>query len=492
MANSLTMAARAAYILRDNSTGLITKAAPSLYPHQWSWDAAFNAVGLATVDLPRARQELDSLFAGQWRTGMVPHIVFDPDADGYWPGPAQWQCARFNEDAPSFPATSGICDPPVHAIAMDRILAVAARTGGRELELTRGWAARLYPKLLAWHRYLARARADKSTGLMTLFHGWESGTDNSPRWDTPYANVVVGPDLPAYVRRDKAHVSDAAQRPTDGEYDRYLWLIKEAKEAGYDAATLREAGSFQVGDVLFTAIYAAACDMLAKLAVRLRKPDDVAELRGYAAQARAAVFCHVDEASGLAADVDMRTGSWLRTETIAGFAPLIAGGMPPYLRQRQISLLTGPRWAGHPELRWALPPSTSPSSSAFNPDCYWRGPVWPVFTWLLTWALRRDGEVSPAAALRSASLEQLGDGTFAEYYHPMSGAPLGSLNQSWTTAVALDWLHGEMNVTCNVPHSAGRRIRMTSSRHRRLTTRDITSPPVGSRAMRVGATTKSR
>src|ERR1700743_3900473 len=110
MTGSLSIAARAAYILRDNSTGLITKAAPALYPHQWSWDAASNAVGLATVDLPRARLELDSLFAGQWRNGLLPHIVFDPVAatDGYWPGPAQWECSLHNEHASAAPAPSGI------------------------------------------------------------------------------------------------------------------------------------------------------------------------------------------------------------------------------------------------------------------------------------------------------------------------------------------------------------------------------------------------
>lgn len=440
MTGSLTLAARAAYILRDNSTGLITKASPTLYPHQWSWDAAFNAIGLATVDLPRARLELDSLFAGQWRNGMVPHIVFDPAADGYWPGPAEWECARFSEDASMRPATSGICDPPTHAIAVDRILAAAAAAGGRELELTRGWVAHLYPKLLDWHRFLARDRTDKSTGLITLFHGWESGTDNSPRWDVPYAGVVVGPGLPAYVRRDKDHVADAGQRPTDCEYDRYLWLIEEAKGAGYDAGLLRESGSFQVGDVLFTAIFAAASDLLAKLAADLRRPDDAAELRDYAVQARSAVFCHVDEASGLAADVDLRTGEWLRTETVAGFAPLIAGDVPGRLREQLTSTLKGPRWMGYHGLRYPLPPSTSPCSAVFNPECYWRGPVWPFFNWLLAWALRRDGEDSLASQLRSATLEQIGDGTFAEYYHPMTGAPLGSLNQSWTTAVALDWL----------------------------------------------------
>ena len=113
MTGSLTLAARAAYILRDNSTGLITKAAPRLYPHQWSWDAAFNAIGLATIDLPRARQELDSLFAGQWRNGLLPHIVFDPTApDGYWPGPAAWECALHNEDASSAPPPAGSSTRP--------------------------------------------------------------------------------------------------------------------------------------------------------------------------------------------------------------------------------------------------------------------------------------------------------------------------------------------------------------------------------------------
>jgi hypothetical protein len=440
MTGSLTLAARAAYILRDNSTGLITKASPSLYPHQWSWDAAFNAAGLAVVDLPRARLELDSLFAGQWRNGMVPHIVFDSAATGYAPGPDQWQCARYSDDAPAAPATSGICDPPVHAIAVARILEVAAAHGGREAERTLGWAAHLYPRLLAWHRFLARDRADKETGLMTLFHGWESGTDNSPRWDVPYGNVIPGVELPSYDRPDRAHVSDAAQRPTDREYDRYLWLLEEAKQAGYDAGMLRESGSFQVGDVLFTAIYAAASDLLADLATRMRKPDDTAELRDYAAQARAAVFCHVDEASGLAADVDLRTGHWLVTETIAGFSPLIAGHAPEGLRRHQIDLLLGERWAGHPALKWPLPPSTSPCSAAFNPECYWRGPVWPIITWLLTWALRRDGEEIAADKLGAVGIAQLGDCTFAEYYNALTGEPLGSLNQSWTAAAALDWL----------------------------------------------------
>jgi glycogen debranching enzyme len=66
--------------------------------------------------------------------------------------------------------------------------------------------------------------------------------------------------------------------------------------------------------------------------------------------------------------------------------------------------------------------------------------VWPVITWLLAWGLRRHGDESLAQQLRLTSLRQLAHEDFAEYYDPFSGFALGSRNQSWTAAVALDWL----------------------------------------------------
>jgi hypothetical protein len=42
--------------------------------------------------------------------------------------------------------------------------------------------------------------------------------------------------------------------------------------------------------------------------------------------------------------------------------------------------------------------------------------------------------------LRDASLNQIATVGFAEYVEPFTGEPLGSLDQSWTAAVALDWL----------------------------------------------------
>jgi hypothetical protein len=58
----------------------------------------------------------------------------------------------------------------------------------------------------------------------------------------------------------------------------------------------------------------------------------------------------------------------------------------------------------------------------------------------LWWALDRLGETERADRLRAASLNQLRRIDFAEYVEPFTGEPLGSLDQSWTAAVALDWL----------------------------------------------------
>jgi glycogen debranching enzyme len=66
--------------------------------------------------------------------------------------------------------------------------------------------------------------------------------------------------------------------------------------------------------------------------------------------------------------------------------------------------------------------------------------MWPVMVWLYSWTLAHRGLSEPAARLRTEGLRVTADGTFAEYYHPFTGDPLGSHNQSWTAAVVLDWL----------------------------------------------------
>ena len=206
----------AAGVLRRNGIKSWTKPAPALYPHQWSWDSAFIALGLAHVDNRRARDELESLFASQWSTGKVPHIVFNPEAPpkSYFPDAERWGSAALSTDAPSDSHTSGLCQPPVHAIAVRRIWETSRGKEEERVARARRFLGDNYPRLFAWHRYLATARDPEGSGLVTIYHPWESGTDNSPRWDEALEAVEVG-ELPPYTRYDLQHVADPSHRPSD-------------------------------------------------------------------------------------------------------------------------------------------------------------------------------------------------------------------------------------------------------------------------------------
>jgi hypothetical protein len=438
--NPSDLAAQAAEILRRNDMGGWTRAAPNLYPHQWSWDTGFIVIGLAHLDTRRAAGELTSLFAHQWRNGKVPHIVFNPDAppDSYFPGAEHWSSAGAFPDAPPAPPyTSALCQPPTHALGALRVWELAGRD---EEDLARGFLRRIYPKLLAWHRYLATARDPEGSGLVTIYHPWESGTDNSPRWDAALEAVEVG-DLPSYERQDLNHVDHPDERPTDEEYARFLWLVELIKRARCDESALNDSHPFLVKDVLFSAILVAANEALLEIARVVEAPEeDVALIERWIGRGREGLEERWDPGLGLCLDYDLRRDVPLRARTIAGFAPLVAGGMEPGELEATLRTLYSPYFLGHPNLRRPLPPSTSPEEPRFHPRNYWRGPMWPVMAWLFWRSLALVGEEERAEDLRLAALQEISEGGFAEYFEPFTGEPLGSDDQSWTAAVVLDWL----------------------------------------------------
>ena len=132
--------------------------------------------------------ELEQLFAAQWATGMVPHLVFRSVPDHpYFPGPEWWDTS-VSPAAPAPPVkTTGICQPPVHALALQRIWQLTPQARQPEI---RARIQALYPRMVSWHRYLATCRDPEASGLVTTFHPWEA-TDNSPRWDRALERITV-------------------------------------------------------------------------------------------------------------------------------------------------------------------------------------------------------------------------------------------------------------------------------------------------------------
>ena len=188
------LARQALDVLVENWIGHATKPSPRLYPHQWSWDSACHAIGYARFDQDRAEQELLSLFRGQWRNGMLPHIVFTDGAQ-YFPGPEFWQTDR-SPDAPEQPLTSGIVQPPIHATAALHVYRV-----GKDRQRAAAFASVMLPKLEAWHDYIYRERT-RDAALAEVWHPWETGMDNSPLWDEPLARIEFLPeDVPVVPPR---------------------------------------------------------------------------------------------------------------------------------------------------------------------------------------------------------------------------------------------------------------------------------------------------
>src|SRR5829696_1713269 len=407
--NPTELALRAEEVLRRNDMGEWTRAAPDLYPHQWSWDSGFIAIGLAHLDTARAARELTGLFAHQWKNGKVPHIVFNPAAppDSYFPGAEHWASAgRFPDAPPAPPYTSALCQPPTHALGALRVWEVAREKG--EEYAGRRFLRELYPRLLLWHRYLLTEQDPEGSGLVTIYHPWESGTDNSPRFDAALESVEVGE------------------------------LIKRAR---CDEAKIYEGHPFLVKDVLFSTILVAANEALLEIARVVSVPEeDLVLVGGWVERGRAGLDDLWDPELGLCLDRDLRHDASLRARTVAGFAPLIAGDLELARLEALLRTLYSPYFLGEPRLRLPLPPSTSPAQRRFHPRSYWRGPVWPVVSWLLWRSLLRAGESERAEAMRGAALRELAEGGFAEYFEPFTGEALGSHEQSWTAAVALDWL----------------------------------------------------
>lgn len=434
------LAARAAEILRANDTGTSMKAAPSLYPHQWSWDAALISIGLAHVDLDRAIAEMRHLFRGQWRNGMIPHIQYNPTAprDGYFPDAQRWGSQMVSADAPRDIHTSGIAQPPLHAIAIRQLCDLADAGRAREI------AAEFYTPLREWHRYLIAARDPENSGLITIVHPWESGMDNSPRWDAALARINVPRyELPPYTRRDLDHVADPSQRPTDADYDRYLWIVEVLKRGRYRVETIYDQLPFRVKDVFFSALLVSANESLIQLGTLANADlEDLDIIEEWIQRGRRGLATNWDDELRRCFDTDLTTGERIHVETIAMLAPLMAGQVSPRMRMALKQMWFSDSLVGSQRLRWPLPPTTSLTAQQFHPTRYWRGPVWPVINWLLWYAWDRVGEFDIAEELRSFALEQVQATGFFEYMHPISGEGLGSDGQSWTAAATLDWLAG--------------------------------------------------
>jgi hypothetical protein len=411
----MTIIQDAVDILKSNDRGEFSVPTHGLYPVQFNWDSAFAALGYRQFAPQRAVREVELLLEAQWADGMVPHIIFRGDHDGYFPGPDVWSTGQ------PIP-TSGITQPPVAGSILRRLI-----ESGVEVEKDR--LAVMVRRLDGWYDWFTRARQCEDSGAILVIHPWESGRDNLSDWDPAMAAVVPDTGLGDYKRRDLEHV-DASQRPTKEEYDRYLTIVRFGRDCGWDQAHLGKHSPFRMIDPGMTAML-------------LRSERDLVWLQAQTGQDISATKARIkrleegwrslwnSRVKGFTSR-NLSTGELTDAVSAASFLGPYAG-MLDHLGE---TLDHFDRIASQVEY---MIPSFDPGSEGFDPQRYWRGPVWHVINNRIGLGLREIGELDRSERVRRDTARLTEKSGFSEYFDPLTGEGLGGKSFTWTASVYLDW-----------------------------------------------------
>lgn len=419
MSRNPKLDARAREILIGNDRGGYTVPTHGLYPFQWNWDSAFVALGFATFDRDRAWAEIETLVSAQWEDGMIPHIVFHQDDEGYFPGPRVWGTGRT-------PPTSGITQPPVLATIVRKLWeAEGANSACPRMQ-------RLYRACLASHRWFHAYRDPLGNGLVMVTHNWETGRDNSSEWDDALARVDTS-GVGSYQRRDTGHV-DAAMRPKQEEYDRYVAILQFGRASGWNHRAIADDGPFRMVDVGMSMELLRANRDLLVLAEALGDDAAAEELRARIALSEAGMEWLWNEEAGAYCSRDATTHESSGLVTNASFLAFYAGVGNAQRRARLIEALGRLIHSAT-----YLLPSLEAGSRAYDHRRYWRGPVWLVVSYMVAQGLAEQGHADWAERIREDSARLIETSGFYESFSPETGEGSGGPDFSWTAAMWLAW-----------------------------------------------------
>ncbi|MCW2883620.1 MAG: hypothetical protein QOE54_6718 [Streptosporangiaceae bacterium] len=355
----------------------------STYRHQWLWDSSFAAICWHHFGEPaRARRELAGVLSAQFPDGFVPHMRY----------------AAPNRDRGPLDHCSSYTQPPIYAHAA-RVLAAAG-------PLPAGLTDRIGAAL----DWLWRRRRTPE-GLIRLVHPWESGADDSPRWDdwvAPYIGVAD----PATLRWDK---------PNWTVFD---WHLVDATQFD-DHGVAEHSTVFECAPAAYNALYAHAAAELAELtgdpfwrerSVRLAAVMDD-------------VLWDADE--GLWSDAPViGGGGTARIPTLDGVLGALVTADPAKATRALNQLADPHRFAAPYGLAYV-----ARDHSSYQPDGYWRGTAWMQMNYLAALAARRWGRDDLTEAIAVMSRAAVEHSRFAEHWNPETGQGHGAIPLTWSGLV---------------------------------------------------------
>lgn len=425
------------------------------YEGVWLWDTGFIEIGEAHSNPEAASRRLfDWISQAQWKNGFVPHILFlDKKVERYFPGPEYWQI----ETSSNRPAaeTSGITQPPVLAFCSWEVY---EKLKTESPDNAKDFLAKMFPRLLAFHQYLIRERDPEQSGLVSIYHPWESGMDNSPRWQEALAKIPVSQKQIIEIRNLRRDVKNLknqwakegkndtealemalSMRPTDEDYARFFFLLNFSKDRQYDDRKIYREIPFNVKDVLFNSIFCASNQSLLEIARELKiENSEVAQIEKYLEKQKIALEKLYDPETNLYYDFDVKNQRLIKRKTIAGFMPLITGMVPKERAERMAKIGQSEDFSLNKGK--FLIASTAKSDPNFHSQSYWRGPIWMPTNWLVAKGLEISGLKPESEQIKKSLLELVTEKGFYEYFDAQTLTGLGRADFSWTAALTIDIL----------------------------------------------------
>ena len=388
-----------------------------LYPAQWNWDSAFIALGYSYFNLNYALKEITTLLDGQWKDGMVPHILFHNPNTNYYPNYTAWNCGNKIR-------SSGITQPPILATILKLILDKNKISNKQTIEIKK-----IVKKIIRFHEWFIKFRDPNKTGLVSILHPWESGYDNSPIWDEPMAKVTIEKNL-KYKRADNKLIKPD-QRPLNIDYDRYVSIKNNLRKKKYNPKEIFKSSLFNVVDVGFNSLFLKANKDLIQISNKFN--IETPKISNYVKVTEKNILKLYDKKKGIFFSKDIRNNKKIYIPSITNYFILFADLDNDFINNRLIKNLKN-----HNKNDKYFFSSIKPSHNSFEEKRYWRGPVWINCNWFIYQGLKNK-DLKFSNYVKKKTIKLLEKSKFYEYFSCKNGQPMGAKNFSWSASLYLDF-----------------------------------------------------
>ena len=409
-------------LLQNRRSGYTLPTNNKLYPAQWNWDSAFISLGYSYFNLDYAIEEINTLLKGQWKDGMVPHILFHDKNTNYYPNYTAWNCGNKI-------SSSGITQPPVMASVLKQILNKNKLNKKQSLKVKK-----IVKKLKKYHEWFIKFRDPDKKGLVSILHPWESGYDNSPIWDIPMNKIKLEKNL-KYKRGD-TKVVNPEYRPLKIDYDRYVTIKNHLKRNKYNPKKIYKTSMFNVIDVGFNSIFLKANK---DLLILLRKFNyNFSVIKKYIALTEKNILKLYDKKKDDFFCLDLKNKKKIKIPSITNYFLLFADLNNKLINKKLIRKLKN-----HNKDEKYIFSSIKTNHRSFEEKRYWRGPIWINCNWIIYQGLKNKDELF-SKIIKKKTLKLIENQGFHEYYSCKNGQAMGANNFSWSAALYLDLLLGDI------------------------------------------------